>query len=132
LRSGKNDRGSRSSPGDLLALVGTRKGAFILTGDRSRRRWQISGPYNPGTDVFHLLYDPRAGGRVYPPATEWGQCPHKLLPQSTTPDRLYQQNHCGVFRTDNYGEGWADITEGLNSRFGFVPGLHPRDPSPLS
>ena len=50
--------------GDLVVLVGTRKGAFILTGDDARSRWQISGPISPGTDIFHLVYDGRNGGRL--------------------------------------------------------------------
>ena len=269
-------------PGDLMALVGTRKGAFVLTGDPPRREWQVSGPYSPGSDVFHLVYDPRQGGRLlsatnsmwfgpqveysddlgqtwqqareqprftdkpeyaehdgptvsrvwhiepgrdsepgtlyagvqpaalfksadggetwqevtglgqHPtrsewmpgfgglclhsialdiqqpgrmwvgisaagvfrtddsgaswqptnrgvradfnpsdPLPEWGQCPHKLLPHPAKPGLLYQQNHCGVFRTASNGDEWDDITEGLPSRFGFVLGLHPRDPDTL-
>ena len=268
--------------GDLIVLVGTRKGGFILTGDESRDRWQVTGPISPGTDIFHLIYDDRNGGRLLSasnsmwfgpqveyscdlgktweqssaqprfrdkpeyaehdgptvsrvwhiepgpasePATlyagvqpaalfkstdsgitwqeveglsghptrsqwqpgfgglclhsialdpsnadriwvgvsaagvfrtddggkswhpanrgvradfipgdplpEWGQCPHKLLPHPITPGLLYQQNHCGVYRTDSNGDEWEDITEGLPSRFGFVLALHPRQPDTL-
>lgn len=59
---------------------------------------------------------------------EVGQCPHKLLAHPAKPDRLYQQNHCGVFRSDNDGDEWADISEGLPSRFGLPLTLHPHDP----
>ena len=41
---------------------------------------------------------------------------------------LYQQNHCGFFRSDDRGGQWQDLTEGLPSRFGFVLGLHSQDP----
>ena len=274
--------GASARPGDLLVLVGTRKGAFILTGDQSRSEWKLTGPYSPGTDIFHMVYDPRTGGKIlsatnsmwfgpqveyssdlgksweqsreqprfaskpeyaehdgptvsniwhiepgsdsesetlyagvqpaalfkstdggdtwgevrglgkHPtrsewmpglgglclhsialdrqepnrmwvgisaagvfrtddggenwkatnrgvradfnpadPLPEWGQCPHKLLPHPTAPGLLYQQNHCGVYRTADYGEEWSDITEGLPSRFGFVLGLHPHDENTL-
>ena len=63
------------------------------------------------------------------PLPEWGQCPHKVL--SPRPDLIYQQNHCGVFRTDSGGAQWDDITEGLPSRFGFVLGLHSQDPDTI-
>ena len=42
---------------------------------------------------------------------------------------LYQQNHCGVYRSDNAGEDWIDIGESrLPSRFGFPIAVHPTDP----
>ncbi|HEX2171739.1 MAG TPA: exo-alpha-sialidase, partial [Dehalococcoidia bacterium] len=42
------------------------------------------------------------------------------------PDRLYQQNHCGVYRSDDGGGNWHEITEGLPSEFGFPVAVHPR------
>ena len=65
------------------------------------------------------------------PLPEWGQCPHKVLAHPAQPGLLCQQNHCGVFRSDNGGAEWQDITEGLPSRFGFALGLHPHDPETL-
>ena len=62
------------------------------------------------------------------PFPDFGQCPHKLLPHPARPEVLYQQIHCGVFRSDSAGDGWLDVTEGLPSRFGFVLGLHSQDP----
>ena len=62
------------------------------------------------------------------PFPEFGQCPHKLLSPKSRPDVLYQQDHCGVFRSDSAGESWTDITGDLPSRFGFVMGLHSQDP----
>jgi hypothetical protein len=48
------------------------------------------------------------------------------------PDVLYQQNHCGVYRSDNCGDDWIDIGEGkLPSRFGFPMVVHPRDPKTI-
>jgi photosystem II stability/assembly factor-like uncharacterized protein len=59
---------------------------------------------------------------------EWGQCVHKLVLASDGGERLYQQNHCGVYRSTNGGESWDEITGGLPSDFGFVMTTHPRDP----
>ena len=59
---------------------------------------------------------------------EVGQCPHKMLAHPAKHDRLYQQNHCGVFRSDNGGDEWVDISEGLPSRFGLPLALHPHYP----
>ena len=47
------------------------------------------------------------------------------------PEVLYQQNHCGVCRSDSVGPDWKDITEGLPSRFGFVLRLHSQDHNTL-
>ncbi len=66
-----------------------------------------------------FLPDPR-------PAT--GQCVHKLALAADGPDHLYQQNHCGVYRTHDGGLTWQEITEGLPSEFGFPIVAHPRDP----
>jgi hypothetical protein len=58
-----------------------------------------------------------------------GQCVHKLLCHPTQPDRLWQQNHCGVYRSDDRGENWERLDgNGLPSDFGFPIMLHPRDP----
>jgi photosystem II stability/assembly factor-like uncharacterized protein len=65
-------------------------------------------------------------GSQYP---ETGQCVHKLVMAAGDPDRLYQQNHCGVFRSADGGKHWEDVSTGLSSEFGFVMGAHPRDPN---
>jgi len=60
---------------------------------------------------------------------EYGQCVHKIAMHPSMPGLLYQQNHCGVYRSDNAGEDWIDIGEGrLPSRFGFPVAVHPADP----
>ncbi len=60
---------------------------------------------------------------------EYGQCVHKMAMHPSTPQTLYQQNHCGVYRSDNAGEDWTDIGDGkLPSRFGFPIAVHPTDP----
>lgn len=59
---------------------------------------------------------------------EAGQCIHKLILHPARPDRLYQQNHCGVYRSDDRGEHWTEITEGLPSEFGYALAVDPTDP----
>jgi hypothetical protein len=60
---------------------------------------------------------------------EFGQCVHKMDMHPSRPDVLYQQNHCGVYRSDNRGDDWVNLNEGrLPSRFGFPIAVHPNDP----
>jgi photosystem II stability/assembly factor-like uncharacterized protein len=61
---------------------------------------------------------------------EYGQCVHKLL-LAADGEQLYQQNHCGVYRSADAGASWEEITTGLPSDFGFPLALHPRDPNTL-
>jgi photosystem II stability/assembly factor-like uncharacterized protein len=62
------------------------------------------------------------------PAPEFGQCVHKLGLHPDRPEVLFQQNHCGVYRSDDGGSQWTEITAGLPSQFGFPLAIHPHDP----
>ena len=42
----------------VRVLVGTRKGAFVLTADGKRKQWSVSGPHFPGWEVYHLKGSP--------------------------------------------------------------------------
>ena len=53
-----------AAKGGLLVSLGTRKGCFLIHGDKFRRSWELSGPYSAGTEVFHAVYDPRGPGTV--------------------------------------------------------------------
>ncbi len=263
---------TEANRGDVILMVGTRKGAFFLTSDSARKSWAVSGPHHGGSDVFHLAYDARGQGTIFAainspiwgpevqrsddlgatwqksrqnpafsreqdasveklwhiepgrpsepgvvyagvspaalfkssdggetwgevaslsehptrpmwqpgfggmclhsmvldptdddrmwvgmsavgvfgtedggaswstmnagvradfmpdPSPEFGQCPHKMLAHPSMPDRLYQQNHCGFYRSDDGGQQWQDLSEGLPSRFGLVMGTHSIDP----
>ena len=44
-----------------LLLVGTMKGAFLLSSDKDRERWDVSGPHFPGRTIYALAYDSRVG-----------------------------------------------------------------------
>jgi photosystem II stability/assembly factor-like uncharacterized protein len=71
----------------LRVLVGTRKGAFILTADGKRDQWSISGPHFAGWEVYHIKGSP------------------------ADPDRLYVSQSTGWFgqiiqRSDDGGKTW--------------------------
>ena len=60
---------------------------------------------------------------------EVGQCVHKLLAHPAKAGRLWQQNHCGVYRSDDRGDSWERLDgNGLPSDFGFGLALDPSDP----
>jgi photosystem II stability/assembly factor-like uncharacterized protein len=60
---------------------------------------------------------------------EYGQCVHKMALHPSDPNVIFQQNHCGVYRSDNAGEDWVDIGEGkLPAKFGFPIAVHPTEP----
>jgi len=82
--------------------------------------WQTR---NTGTRCDFLPEDQR-----YP---EFGQCVHCLVRAPGPSGRLYQQNHCGMYRSDDGGKSWQSIEAGLPSSFGFPAAVHPRDPETL-
>jgi hypothetical protein len=49
----------------VRVLVGTRKGAFILTSDAKREKWEISGPHFAGWEMYHLKGSPADPNRIY-------------------------------------------------------------------
>jgi photosystem II stability/assembly factor-like uncharacterized protein len=51
--------------GGIRVLVGTRKGAFILTADGKRQRWDITGPHFAGWEIYHMKGSPADPGRLY-------------------------------------------------------------------
>jgi photosystem II stability/assembly factor-like uncharacterized protein len=84
-------------------LVGTRKGAFILTSDGKREQWDVSGPHFAGWEIYHLKGSP------------------------ADPDRLYASQSSGWFgqviqRSNDAGRTWATV----DNKFGYdgVPGTH--------
>jgi photosystem II stability/assembly factor-like uncharacterized protein len=56
-----------------------------------------------------------------------GFCVHKLTRSPVDGDRMYQQNHVGMHRSDDCGHTWTEITEGLPTEFGFAAATHPHD-----
>jgi hypothetical protein len=87
----------------VRVLVGTRKGAFILTADEGRERWQVSGPHFAGWEIFHVKGSP------------------------ADPNRLYAAQSTGWFgqliqRSDDGGANWTPV--GNAFEYDGVPGTH--------
>ena len=59
---------------------------------------------------------------------EFGQCVHKVVHHPARPERLFLQNHWGLYRSDDWGDTWRDIANGVPSDFGFAMEMHPHDP----
>jgi photosystem II stability/assembly factor-like uncharacterized protein len=61
------------------------------------------------------------------PHEEVGFCVHRLVRSPADHDRMYQQNHVGMHRSDDAGHSWTEITDGLPTEFGFAAAAHPHD-----
>jgi len=65
------------------------------------------------------------------PDADYGHDPHCVRLHPADPDRLYQQNHCGIYRLDRPGRSWTRIGDNMPREvgdIGFPVELHPRDP----
>jgi hypothetical protein len=87
----------------VRVLVGTRKGAFVLTSDGKRERWDVSGPHFGGWEIYHLKGSP------------------------ADPNRLYGSQTSGWFgqviqRSNDGGKTWAPA--GNKFAYDGVPGPH--------
>ena len=87
----------------VRVLVGTRKGAFVLTADGRRQDWQVDGPLFPGWEVYHVAGSPADPNRLYAaPGGGWfGQV---------------------VQRSDDGGATWEPV--GNDFRYEGDPGTH--------
>jgi photosystem II stability/assembly factor-like uncharacterized protein len=103
-------------PGDRQRMYVGITSAGVFRSDDGGETW-IAANTNVAAD---FLADPYA---------EVGQCPHKLLLHPARPERLWQQNHFGVYRSDDSGDSWVRRDgNGLPSGFGFPLMLDPSDP----
>jgi photosystem II stability/assembly factor-like uncharacterized protein len=87
----------------VRVLAGTRKGAFVLTSDGGRDRWEVSGPHFAGWEVYHVKGSP------------------------ADPDRLYASQCSGwsgqvIQRSDDGGQTWA--AAGNQFAYDGAPGTH--------
>ncbi|REJ67377.1 MAG: exo-alpha-sialidase [Planctomycetota bacterium] len=87
----------------VRVLVGTRKGAFVLTSDGTRKIWQVAGPHFAGWEVFHVAGSP------------------------VDPNRLYASQSSGWFgqlvqRSDDGGKSWQPV--GNEFKYEGTPGTH--------
>ncbi len=79
------------------------------------------GTWNPRNRGVRVVFTPER-------QPEFGQCVHKIAMHPDRPQRLFLQNHWGLYRSDNGGELWHDIANGVPSDFGFAMVIHPRKP----
>ena len=87
----------------VRVLVGTRKGAFILSADGTRKDWNVEGPFFGGWEMYHLKGSP------------------------VDPDRIYASQSSGWFgqimqRSDDGGKSWETI--GNSFPYHGLPGTH--------
>jgi tRNA A-37 threonylcarbamoyl transferase component Bud32 len=121
-----------------------------------RPRWI---PANGGLSLHTIIPDPRGAERMYVAVSaggvyvtqdggknwtarnrgirvvfmpekypEFGQCVHKIAIHPSRPERLFLQNHWGLYRSDDGAESWQDIANGVPSDFGFPMVVHPHNP----
>lgn len=62
---------------------------------------------------------------------EAGHCVHRFLVHPAERGLIYQQNHCGVYRSEDGGDGWTEVTAGLPSDFGFTIAVDRHDPDTI-
>jgi photosystem II stability/assembly factor-like uncharacterized protein len=87
----------------VRVLVGTRKGAFVLTSDGRRKKWEVNGPHFGGWEIYHIKGSP------------------------ADPDRLYASQSSGWFgqvvqRSGDGGKTWETV--GNQFAYDGVPGTH--------
>jgi len=87
----------------VRVLVGTRKGAFVLTADGKRDNWTVDGPHFPGWEMYHLKGSP------------------------ADPDRIFASQSTGwhgqvIQRSDDGGKSWNPV--GNEFAYDGVPGTH--------
>jgi hypothetical protein len=87
----------------VRVLVGTRKGAFVLTADGTREQWNVSGPHFAGWEIYHIKGS------------------------AADPNRIYASQSTGWFgqqiqRSDDGGATWAPV--GNHFTYDGVPGTH--------
>ncbi len=103
-----------TDPDSLVAAIST--GGVYATTDGG-------ASWAPRNDGIRAEFLPE--GRQYP---EFGQCVHKVDRHPSRAERLFLQNHGGVYRSDDEGASWHSIADGLPSDFGFPVVVHPRRP----
>ncbi len=84
--------------------------------------WQ---PLNLGVDMDFA--PPKTDGTEY----EYGHDPHCVVQHPTSPDRLWMQNHCGIYRIDRPSNRWKRVGRAMPKEIGdvgFPIVTHPRDP----
>jgi photosystem II stability/assembly factor-like uncharacterized protein len=106
-----------TDPDDLMVVMSA---AGVYRSQDGGANWK---PANRGIQVANVPEDQR-----FP---VFGQCVHKVAFHPANPQRLFAQNHFGVYRSEDRGDSWAPIESGLPSNFGFALVAHPHRPDVL-
>ena len=72
----------------VRVLVGTRKGAFVLTSDEARRKWRVDGPHFPGWQVMHVNGSPAEPDRLW--ASQWTDWHGQVVQRSDDGGRSWE------------------------------------------
>jgi photosystem II stability/assembly factor-like uncharacterized protein len=93
----------------VRVLAGTRKGAFILTADGKREKWEVSGPHFAGWEVYHMKGSPADPNRIYASQTSgwFGQ----VIQRSTDGGKTWETPGGGVTKNEM---GWP---QGESNKF---------------
>ncbi|MEQ8205496.1 MAG: hypothetical protein RIA65_04915 [Woeseia sp.] len=87
----------------IRVLVGTRKGAFILTSDAARKKWSVDGPHFAGWEIYHMKGSPLDPNRIFASQTSswFGQ----IIQRSDDGGKTWVQpgSESGEAKTDDYG-----------------------------
>ncbi|MGH9960006.1 MAG: WD40/YVTN/BNR-like repeat-containing protein [Pyrinomonadaceae bacterium] len=86
--------------------------------DDGGKNWQVR---NQGVRAQFLPPD-----QWYP---EFGQCVHKIVSHPSNPNRIFLQNHWGLYKSEDGGDSWADMANGVPSDFGFAMEIDHNDPN---
>ena len=78
----------------VRVLVGTRKGTYVVEGDRGRKRWKVGPVAHAGDEIYHVVADPRHPGDLYAAVNNgfWGPM---------------------VQRSRNWGKSWKEVATPL-------------------
>ena len=133
----------------VRVLVGTRKGAFILTSDEKREKWEVDGPQFAGWEMYHLKGSPADPNRIYASQTSgwfgqiiqrsddggktWfqpGLAPGEPTTSSsrpgTTSGRSRSSRSCSITRVSPRRRWWPRPTRHVDRSFNFLhraPGI---------
>ena len=114
--------------GKVRILVGTRKGTYIVTGDAKRKSWKVGPAAHEGSEVYHVVADPRHPGTLYAAvnngfwgpmmqkSTNWG----KTWKETTTPLTPVKKDRTPLFNDEN---PTAPVPRPLNNLWHIEPGL---------
>jgi len=117
--------GGRENPGIHSILVDPKNSDHIFVGISCAGVFETNDngqswvPRNKGLKAA-FLPDPN---------TDIGHDPHLVVMSKANPEVMWQQNHCGIFRTENGGEEWNEVSQpGGPANFGFAISAHETDP----